>query len=183
MKPHITVICLINCYVFAFGFQNNFQRKHCNGCHLEKKPLHRFYSAKETVVSDKPPTNTQRKSFPCSARSIAAFSLMSSHNKKKPEFAIRQLENDPDFLLLESRDRAFARLLLSTVERRQGQIDKVITAFMKSNKGQKQKAVDRLCQAALRIGVAQLLFLDVAKHAALKETVEVLRMHPKIKVS
>eukprot|EP00980_Cylindrotheca_fusiformis_P018373 scaffold6032_cov100-Cylindrotheca_fusiformis.AAC.4 len=127
---------------------------------------------------------TQTETKPPSARSTAVFSMMNSLSNKNPFFAIRQLENDPDFLRLESRDRAFARLLLSTAERRQGQIDKVIAAFMnKSNEGQKKKAVSRLCQATLRIGVAQLLFLDVAKHAAVQETVEVLRMHKKIKVS
>jgi transcription termination factor NusB len=40
-----------------------------------------------------------------------------------------------------------------------------------------------LCQATLRIGAAQLLYLDTPSYAVLKETVEVLKMHPKIKVA
>ena len=40
-----------------------------------------------------------------------------------------------------------------------------------------------LTEAALRIGAAQILFLDVPVYAAVSETVESLRMHPKIKVS
>ena len=43
--------------------------------------------------------------------------------------------------------------------------------------------VERLCEATLRIGAAQLLFLDTPPYAVLSETVEVLRMHPKIKVA
>ena len=37
-----------------------------------------------------------------------------------------------------------------------------------------------LCQACLRIGVAQLVFLDVKSYAAVHESVEALRMHPDI---
>ena len=37
-----------------------------------------------------------------------------------------------------------------------------------------------LCQACLRIGIAQLVFLDVKSYAAVHETVEALRMHPDI---
>ena len=65
-------------------------------------------------------------------RSTAVFALMNSLTKKNPGFAIRQLENDKAFLAFSGRDRAFARLLLTTVERRQGQIDKLISTFMKS---------------------------------------------------
>lgn len=41
-------------------------------------------------------------------------------------FAVPKLENDPNYVNLEERrDRAFARLILTTSERRLGQIDKV----------------------------------------------------------
>jgi hypothetical protein len=47
----------------------------------------------------------------------------------------------------------------------------------------KNRPVDKLVEATLRIGAAQLLFLsDVPPYAVLKETVDVLRMHPKITV-
>ena len=46
-----------------------------------------------------------------------------------------------------------------------------------------QKPADLLCDAALRIGAAQILFLDTPAFAAVKETVDVLRMHPSVKVS
>lgn len=115
-------------------------------------------------------------------RSTAAFALMNSLTKKNPMFATRQLENDKNFLNLSSRDRAFSKLLLTTVERRQGQIDKVISKFVKS-KQKKDRLSDKLCLCCIRLGAAQLLFLDTPPHAALQETVEVLRMHDRIKVS
>ena len=45
-----------------------------------------------------------------------------------------------------------------------------------------QRPADALCEAVLRVGAAQVLFLDVPAYAVLKETIDVLRMHPKIKV-
>jgi hypothetical protein len=67
-------------------------------------------------------------------RSTAVFALMEGA-KRKPTFAIRRLENDPDYLnLVDSRDRSFARLMLTTSERRQGQIDKVIRKFVNQSK-------------------------------------------------
>jgi hypothetical protein len=61
-------------------------------------------------------------------RSTAVFAMMDGA-KRKSMFAIRRLENDPDYLGLDRRDRGFARLMLTTAERRQGQIDKVLKAF------------------------------------------------------
>ena len=42
---------------------------------------------------------------------------------------------------------------------------------------------ERLCEATLRIGAAQLLFMDTPPYAVLSETVEVLRMHPRIRIA
>ena len=111
--------------------------------------------------------------------------MESMKKAKASTFAIRKMENDPNYQKLDRRDRAFARRILATAERRQGQIDKVINKFRKKDVGQQEKnsAVERLCEAALRIGAAQLLFLDTPSYAVLSETVEVLRMHPKIRIS
>jgi hypothetical protein len=46
---------------------------------------------------------------------------------------------------------------------------------------QKRK-VDSFIQATLRMGAAQMLFLDTPSHAAVKETVDLLRMDPQMKV-
>jgi len=67
--------------------------------------------------------------------------------------------------LLEPRDRAFARLLVVTVLRRRGQIDEAVDRYMK-------KAPDPKVRNILRLGAAQLMFLETPVHAAVGETVE-----------
>ena len=47
----------------------------------------------------------------------------------------------------------------------------------------KPRLSDILADAALRIGATQILFMDTPVYAAVSETVESLRMHPKINVS
>jgi 16S rRNA (cytosine967-C5)-methyltransferase len=71
----------------------------------------------------------------------------------------------PALALLDARDRAFARLLVTTVLRRLGQIDALLDQFMRARP--KSIRVHNL----LRLGVAQLLFLDTPAHAAVAETV------------
>ena len=66
-------------------------------------------------------------------RASAVFALMESMRKKNA-FAIRILEQDPSYLNLDQRDRSFARLLLSTAERRSGQIEIVIKSFERKEK-------------------------------------------------
>jgi 16S rRNA (cytosine967-C5)-methyltransferase len=71
----------------------------------------------------------------------------------------------PALARLESRDRAFARLLVTTTLRRLGQIDAVLDAFLRS----RPKAIR--VRNLLRLGAAQLLFLDTPAHAAVAEAV------------
>jgi 16S rRNA (cytosine967-C5)-methyltransferase len=71
----------------------------------------------------------------------------------------------PALPLLDARDRAFARLLVTTVLRRLGQIDALLDQFMRARS--KTIRVHNL----LRLGAAQLLFLDTPAHAAVAETV------------
>jgi 16S rRNA (cytosine967-C5)-methyltransferase len=66
---------------------------------------------------------------------------------------------------LSPRDRAFARLLLTTTLRRLGQIDAVLARFVASPP--RSATIGNL----LRLGAAQLLFLDTPAHAAVGETV------------
>jgi 16S rRNA (cytosine967-C5)-methyltransferase len=72
---------------------------------------------------------------------------------------------------LATRDRAFARLLAATTLRRLGQIDAVIGACLAKPMGPSAAFVT----AALRIGVAQLLFLDTAPHAAVDASVGLVK--------
>lgn len=78
-------------------------------------------------------------------RAVAVFALMESSKKQQTtttknmkdtsNIALRLLENNnPSYLQLDARDRAFARLLLSTSERRYGQLDAIIASFQHKNK-------------------------------------------------
>jgi 16S rRNA (cytosine967-C5)-methyltransferase len=68
---------------------------------------------------------------------------------------------------LEARDRAFARLIVTTVLRRLGQIDDLIQRCLERPLQPKARAARGL----LRIGAAQLLFLRTPAHAAVDSTV------------
>ena len=71
---------------------------------------------------------------------------------------------------LEPRDRAFARMLVATVLRRLGQIDTLVGEALDKPLRPGQGRV----REALRIGAAQLLFLDVPDHAAVSTTVNLM---------
>ena len=94
----------------------------------------------ERSVYSSSSTSKKKKSSRTSSpthRSTAIFALMEG-GKRQPTFAVRRLENDPSYLALEQRDRSFARLLITTTERRMGQIDHVLEQFMaKSNQFRK----------------------------------------------
>jgi hypothetical protein len=93
-------------------------------------------TAKDELSSSKNKKPSSRNSSP-THRSAAIFALMEG-GKRQPTFAVRRLENDPAYLALEQRDRSFARLLITTTERRMGQIDQVLEEFMtKSNQFRK----------------------------------------------
>ena len=71
----------------------------------------------------------------------------------------------PALASLDGRDRAFARLLVTVTLRRLGQIDDLLDRFLKT----RPKAIG--VHNLLRLGAAQLLFLDTPAHAAVGETV------------
>ncbi|MFP6759827.1 MAG: transcription antitermination factor NusB, partial [Alphaproteobacteria bacterium] len=77
------------------------------------------------------------------------------------------IESVPGADALTTRDRAFARLLTMTVLRRLGQIDDLIGRCLEKP----LPARARGAEMALRLGVAQALFLDTPSHAAVDTTV------------
>jgi len=91
---------------------------------------------------------------------------------EKGEQLESSLSTDPYFKQLETRDRAFARLLVSTTLRRLGQVDSILNGFVK-------RTPPFFVQNALRIGATQLLFVGTADHAAVDETVSVIKNHRK----
>ena len=106
----------------------------------------------------------------------AAMKIGTKSTKNAPASSI--LEANPQFLsLTERRDRSFARMLLATLERRLGQTDKILDDCIETERRNKYS---QLLKAALRIGVVQLVFLGTPPHAAISETVEVVRTYGKI---
>ena len=100
---------------------------------------------------------------PTSARLIALDVLDQVLGEARPlddSFA-----GHPALARLDTRDRGFARLLVSTALRRLGQIDALLDQFMRARP--KALRVHNL----LRLGAAQLLLLDTPAHAAVAETV------------
>ena len=77
------------------------------------------------------------------------------------------IAHSPRWQQLGARDKAFARQLAATVLRRLGQIDAAISACLDKPLKAKLGAVQDL----LRLGTAQVLFMEVATHAAVGETV------------
>ena len=74
-------------------------------------------------------------------------------------------QGHPQLTRLAVRDRAFARLLVTTVLRRLGQIDQAVLPLLRYRP--KELRVTNM----LRLGAAQLLFLSTPPHAAVGETV------------
>ncbi|CAA7626515.1 tRNA and rRNA cytosine-C5-methylase [Candidatus Terasakiella magnetica] len=79
--------------------------------------------------------------------------------------------DDPRLHGLEERDRGFVRLVTTTTLRRLGQIDALIDACV----DKPLRAGAAVAQQVLRAGICQLLFLDVAPHAAISTSVDLVK--------
>lgn len=82
----------------------------------------------------------------------------------------RALDAPESLANLDRRDRAFARLLVSTVLRRLGQIDDAIDSLLDRPLPVRLTRV----RNALRLGAAQILFLETPPHAAVNQTVRIV---------
>ena len=100
------------------------------------------------------------------ARRAAALLLQRILRQRLP--LEEAFEGEPTLKSLEPRDRAFVRMLVATVLRRLGQIDAILTRCMDRPLGAKAQAAQDL----LRLGAAQLLYLDTPAHAAVDTSVE-----------
>ena len=97
---------------------------------------------------------------------VAAFELLLAVFQKRRRFdeALAVQRDLPD---LEPRDRALARLLALTVLRRTGELDAMIAPLLRKPLRGKAAPVQNL----LRIGAAQLVFLQTPAHAAVSTMV------------
>ena len=98
---------------------------------------------------------------------LAALELLEAVIRRKYPLD-NMLETLDSFIMLNLRDRAFARNLVSTTLRRLGQIDALISHCL-------EKPLSRSSSRShdiLRLGVCQLVFLETADHAAVSSSVE-----------
>lgn len=95
----------------------------------------------------------------------AALSLMEQVFQRKQALDYA-LETEENFKALPARDKAFCRMLVSTTIRRLGQIDDLISKA-EDRPSEKPPALQHI----LRLGITQLLFMDVADHAAVDMSV------------
>ncbi len=103
-------------------------------------------------------------------RMVALDGLMACLVDKKP--LDETLERDRRFQALEQRDRALVQAITAEVCRRRGQIDALIKGCLQ--KPLPAKAM--LPRMILRMGVAQLMFMDLAPHAAVSTAVDLARV-------
>jgi 16S rRNA (cytosine967-C5)-methyltransferase len=104
-----------------------------------------------------------------SARLCALGALVHSLDKQKPLDAA--WANDRHFTSLSPSDRAFAQLLAKTALRRLGQIDAVLAVFLERPLASSASRI----MHTLRLGVAQLLWLETPPHAAVHCAVEMTK--------
>ena len=121
-------------------------------------------------MSDKPRhksfQNSPRDTNSLISRRVAAFAVkevLENHNPLE-----QVLSGQSDYNSLEARDRAFARLIAATTFRRMGQIDAALKPFVRQRP-------TKLVYAALQTAAAQILYLGTPAHAAVGETVAMLK--------
>lgn len=99
------------------------------------------------------------------SRAVALSILTQVLGQKKMLDSV--LERETSFLNLPPRDRGFVRMLVATCLRRKGQLDDLIARSL--SKGETPRP-DPL-RYILYLGITQLLFMDVADHAAVNTSV------------
>ena len=121
-------------------------------------------------MSDTPrrqnPKITVRDNNSLTSRRLAAFAVKEVMENRQPLEQV--LAGQPDYQALEGRDRAFVRLIAATTFRRMGQIDAALKPFVRQRP-------TKLVYAALQTAAAQILYLGTPAHAAVGETVAMLK--------
>lgn len=93
------------------------------------------------------------------------------HQRRALDEALERTFAAPMYAAMEPRDRAFARLMVVTVLRRYGELDRVVASFIDKPLPQNQGLVWPILLCA----TAQLLTLDTPPHAAISLAVEQAR--------
>ena len=103
------------------------------------------------------------------SREIASLILSNVYQGKKLDWALNTSKN---LAKLDSRDRAFVNLLVLTALRRQGQIEKITSKFIK-------KPLKSTSQVnfILKIALAQIFFMDTPDYSAVNTAVEISKKY------
>ena len=89
-------------------------------------------------------------------------------------YTLEDLTNNlEDFNKLGKKDKAFVKMLILTFLRRNGEVDFVINKFVKKPLKEKKEKLKNI----LRIGITQILFLEVSDYAATFTTVEITKKY------
>ena len=112
------------------------------------------------------PSASPRDNNSLTSRRLAAFAVKEVMEHHQPLEQV--LAGQPDYRELEGRDRAFVRLIAATTFRRMGQIEAALKPFIRQRP-------PKLVYAALQTAAAQILYLGTPAHAAVGETVAMLK--------
>ena len=104
------------------------------------------------------------------SRKIAAEILKKIFSGKDLDTAII---NTSDFKKLDPRDKAFVRLIILETLRHNGQIDFIISKFLKKPMKTKNSFIENL----LRISISQILYIDIAEYSVVNSAVEISKKY------
>ncbi|PCI42337.1 MAG: MFS transporter [Rhodospirillaceae bacterium] len=100
----------------------------------------------------------------------AAYALLDSVLGQK-RLLDDAMDRTPSFAALPDRDRGLAALITRTALRHLGEIDAVMDAYLDKPLGKRGRGVINI----MRVGLTQLLFLDMAEHAAVSTAVDLCK--------
>ena len=176
---HVALLLVSLSYVLSFNLSGNKYRFVIKSLSARcvSSPINNLQATSTSSTSERNTAVSSKPKIKPTARYVAISALAKASDGS---FATRELEQSTHYQSLDQRDKAFARLLVATAERRLGQIDIILKNCISKYPPKKGKH-SNIIQATLRVGVSQLVFLDTKPFAAIKETVQVLRIHrPKV---
>lgn len=107
--------------------------------------------------------------LPSNSRLSAVIALVHILDKSKP--LDTAWADNRHFLALSPSDKAFTQLLVKTILRRKGQIDNLISQLLDHPLTNKTSRITHI----LRLGIAQLIWLETPAHAAVHSSVEITK--------
>ncbi len=183
-KPNDTLFLICICFVISIHPSRCFTIHHESPDRLHSRPPGQGLSIGASLLihhrqfrlplslslstTGKSSKNSPKISSP-SPRIIAVQALI--ENTTATTSPVSKLEKIDGFHNLPSqRDKAFTRNLVSTTTRRKGQIDALLSILCDKYPPKCGRKYTGVVQACMRMGAAQILFMDVKDFAAVSET-------------